>query len=53
MIETDAYTLKTLVITGHLAIPDELDLRLTRDRLQVGVEDGRFLLAGLVVPMSI
>lgn len=37
----------------HFAVPDELDLRLVRDRLEVRVEDGRLGVARLVVAVAV
>lgn len=41
------------MITLHLPIPYELHLWLVWDRLQVGMQDGRFLFPGLIVPVTI
>lgn len=45
--------LREAFVVVHCAVTDELDLRDTRDGLEVGMEDGLLRLPGFVVAMTV
>jgi hypothetical protein len=49
---TRAHILQPLPLV-HQPVPDQLDLRLVRDRLQVWMEDGFFLIGWLGGPVAV
>lgn len=52
-VAADTHAIEALVHAWHLAITDQLYLRLVRDGLQVRVQDRSLFFAGLVVTVAV